>query len=206
MTEQLHGALLEHQAAFGVELSEDALGRFATYYDFLISRNDLLHLVAPCSAEEFAIRHILESVFIAKIIQSKGKVADVGSGGGLPGIPLAIFRKDLELILIESKAKKAEFLRQAADECGIGRRIRVVNKQFAEATLPPKYVVTSRALDKFPKVVLKLIGWAKGRRMILFGGPSLEEALRAAKVRFKKTLIPMSEQRFVFQVGGSIEH
>ena len=201
MSDELKAALLEHQAAFGVELSEDALGRFDSYYDFLISRNDLLHLVAPCSAEEFAVRHILESVFIAKILPAKAKVADVGSGGGLPGIPLAIFRKDVEVILIESKAKKAEFLEAASGECGIGRRVRVVNKQFAETALPPKCVVTSRALDKFSDALPRLVKWAGNRKLILFGGPSLEEALRTGKARFKRTLIPMSEQRFVFELG-----
>lgn len=200
MTDQLRAALLEHQAAFGVELPVEALGRFATYYEFLVSRNDLLHLVGPCSAEEFAVRHILESVFIAGSLPKGAKVVDVGSGGGLPGIPLAIFRKDLEVILIESKAKKAEFLQQAADECGIGRRVRVVNKQFAEAEIPPKCVVTARALDKFPKIVPKLVKWASGRKMILFGGPSLEEALAANGIRNERTLIPMSEQRFVFEI------
>lgn len=202
MSDELQAALLEHQAAFGVELTEETLAAFDAYHEILLSRNELLHLVAPCSAEEFAVRHLLESLFVANLIPEGSKVTDVGSGGGLPGIPLAIFRKDLCLNLIESKAKKAEFLQKAAEECGIADRIRVINSQFSEAAAPKEGIVTARALDRFPRVFPKLVKWAEGRRLILFGGPSLEEALSANGIRYERTLIPMSEQRFVFEIGN----
>ncbi|HUF02619.1 MAG TPA: RsmG family class I SAM-dependent methyltransferase [Aridibacter sp.] len=200
MTDEFQAALLEHQEAFGVENSEDASGRFSSYFQLLRSRNDLLHLVAPCSAEEFAVRHILESIFIETFLPIGATVVDVGSGAGLPGIPLAIFREDLNVILIESKAKKAAFLEQAAEKCGIGRRVRIINKQFGEAEVPPKCVITARALDRFPKVLPRLSKWAFGRKMILFGGPSLEDALVDLGLKYERTLIPKSEQRFVFKV------
>ncbi len=204
MKEEFLKAVEAHREEFGVSFGGEALEVLGNYYEFLISRNDVLHLVAPCSPEEFAVRHILESLFISNLIPNGVPVADVGSGGGLPGIPLAIARDDIRVILIESKAKKASFLDDAIKECGVDSRVKVINRQFDESRLPANCVVIARALDKFPVRLPRLVKWAGKRMMILFGGPGLEDALAANRTRFKKVLIPRSEQRFVFVVGAPI--
>lgn len=201
MTQEFLSAIDANKQEFGVEISPRTSEGLSAYYSFLIPRNELLHLVGPCSPEEFAIRHVLESLYVASRLPKAATIVDVGSGGGLPGIPLAIHREDLNVILIESKEKKAEFLKEAVDNLAIGERVKVVNKQFAEALVPKHSIVTARALDKFPKILPKLVKWAGGKKMILFGGPALEEALAANGIAFEKTLIPMSEQRFVFEIG-----
>ncbi len=201
MIEDLTTALKTHQAKFDVSISDACAGSLAQYYDYLQSRNEHLHLVAPCSVEEFAVRHILEPLFVAGKLPPKSVVADVGAGAGLPGIPLALFREDLRVILIESKGKKAQFLSDAVRELGIAARATVANSQFEEASVPSRAIITARALDKFALRLPRLIRWAGKRRLILFGGPGLEEALTLAARKFMKTRTPMSEQRFVFDVG-----
>jgi 16S rRNA (guanine(527)-N(7))-methyltransferase RsmG len=200
MNEEFLQAVDAHREEFGVEIGTDALASIARYYEFLLSRNDLVHLVAPCSPSEFAVRHVLESLFISGLVSKRACVADVGSGGGLPGIPLAIQRKDIRVFLIESKVRKSDFLVEAAAECGIADRVTVINKQFEEAGVPMNCVVTARALDKFSSKLPKLLKWSGKRKIVLFGGPGLEAALVSGKQRFKKTLIPMSEQRYVFEM------
>jgi 16S rRNA (guanine527-N7)-methyltransferase len=202
MNTEFLNAISAHAGTFGLEVSGAQADRLAAYYKSLLEHNPVLHLVGPCTAEEFAVRHVLESLFISDLIPKGSVLADVGSGGGLPGIPLSIFRDDLKLVLIESKEKKAVFLEEAAKTCGVSGRVRVMARQFAEAKAPKGSVITARALDKFTTVLPKFLKWASGHKMILFGGPSLEEALAAAGMKFVKTLIPMSEQRFVFEVGS----
>ena len=200
MKTEFLNAISAHSGEFGLEITDEKAERLGDYYAFLLGQNPVLHLVAPCEPEEFAVRHILESLYVSALIPKSATVADAGSGGGLPGVPLAIGREDLKVILIESKEKKAAFLKEVVERCGISDRVRVIGRQFSETTLPKGTLITARALDKFTKILPKLLKWASGRRMILFGGPSLEEALVDADVKFQKKLIPTSEQRFVFEV------
>ena len=102
-------AIKTHQAAFGLKLSDQIIDRLADYYDSVQEHNPLLHLVGPCSPEEFAIRHILESLTLLEHLPNTAKFADVGAGAGLPSIPCLLVREDLTSVLIESKEKKTKF-------------------------------------------------------------------------------------------------
>ena len=93
-----------------MELSASSVERLADYYELVQEHNPLLHLVAPCPPEEFAVRHILESLTLLEYLPTGAKFADVGAGAGLPSIPCLLVRDDLRSVLIESKEKKARFL------------------------------------------------------------------------------------------------
>src|SRR4051794_7164847 len=121
-----------HQSSFGLDLPNDAVERIADYYDLVLEHNPLLHLVGPCSPEEFAIRHILESLMLLKHLPDQARFADVGTGAGLPSIPCLLVREDLNATLIESKLKKAQFLNEALKALGLTARAAVFNRQFEE--------------------------------------------------------------------------
>src|SRR2546421_6694537 len=106
-------ALSENARDFGLELKDSAIARLQSYYELLLKWNDRLHLVAPCSPEEFATRHVLESLLLLRHLPQNARVVDVGSGAGLPIIPCLIMRLDLRATLIESSPRKAVFLREA---------------------------------------------------------------------------------------------
>src|SRR6185369_9395637 len=137
--------LLANMRAFGVELSPDAVARLGTYYSLLTRWNDRLHLVAPCSPEEFATRHVLESLILLEHLPHGAKIADIGSGAGLPIIPCLIVRDDLEATLIESSQKKAVFLREAL--ASVDRKAAIIARRFEDIEAPPVQFVTCRALD-----------------------------------------------------------
>lgn len=186
-------ALTGNMRAFDVELSPDALARLGTFYSLLTRWNERLHLVAPCSPEEFATRHVLESLLLLKYLPPAAKIADIGSGGGLPIIPCLTVRDDLEATLIESSQKKTVFLREAL--AAVERRAMIVARRFEDVEAPDVHFVTSRALDQFIRQIPALKAWApKGSTLLLFGGEELKKKFPDADA----WLIPGSERRYLF--------
>lgn len=191
-------AIRSNQVAFGLELPDERLERLADYYELVQQHNPILHLVAPCSADEFAVRHVLESLTLLEFLPEKARFADVGAGAGLPSIPCLIALDDLRAALIESKEKKVGFLQKVLANCQLLERADIINRQFAEIQKPDVSYVTCRALDRFTQNLPRLLKWSGDCTLLFFGGPSLREALTKNGVRFVEKLMPMSEQRFLF--------
>ena len=191
-------ALKQQMGCYGLELSSDVLERLSSYYELLLAWNDRLHLVAPCSPEEFANRHILESLILVSHLPHGAKVADVGSGAGLPILPCLIARPDLTATLIESSQRKAIFLHEALNKTDTAHLATIIPRAFEEITAPAVDFVTCRALDRFVQKLSGLIGWAPvNSSLLLFGGEGLIDQLQHAGVRFTKLLIPYSDKRFL---------
>lgn len=200
MRTDLIKALTEHQETFGLKLSDSAVARLVDYYELVQKHNGLLHLVAPSSAEEFAVRHILESLTLLEYLPENSKFADVGTGAGLPGIPCLLVRHDLHGYLIESKQKKAQFLSEAREKLELKTRMTIINRQFEEVRKPDARIVTCRALDKFTQKLPALLKWSENSYMVFFGGENLRAELRRHGLTFREKLLPLSEKRFLFQI------
>ena len=145
----------------------ERLERLADYFELIQQDNPLLHLVAPCTPEEFAIRHILESLTMAKFMPTGRRFADIGTGAGLPAIPCLLAREDLRATLIESKEKKAAFLSKAAAALDLTSRVEIVNRQFDE--------VRERGLEFVS---------CRGARQICRSAPETSEMDRQAHISF----------------------
>ena len=154
--------------------------------------------VAPCSAEEFAVRHILESLTVLEFLPENARFADVGTGAGIPAIPCLLVRQDLRGVLIESKLKKAGFLRETLQKLNLEDRAEIINRQFEEIEKPGVSYVLCRALDKFTKKLPKLLKWSGRSNLLFFGGNSLRDELEKNGLKFEERLLPMSEKRFLF--------
>ncbi len=187
-------ALKANQSVFDIDLAPEVVSSLSAYYDLLTRWNARLHLVAPCSPEEFATRHVLESLMLLKHLPHDAKIADIGSGAGLPIIPCLIARPDLHATLIESSPKKSVFLREASNQLGLEST--VIAKRFEDIPPPNVSFVTCRALDQFMEKLPEIIQWAPhGSKLLLFGGETLREKLGARTQEFR---IPLSERRFLF--------
>ena len=189
---------LETQAGnYGVGLSPETLDRLVTYYELLIQWNPRLHLVAPTSAGEFATRHVLESLLLLNHLPRDARVADIGTGAGLPIIPCLIGRPDIQAVLIESSRKKAVFLREALNQIGTSARANVLGERFENVESPDVDFVTCRALERFEETVPRLVKWAPDNAVFLFfGGDGLGKALEG--LEFTAQLIPNSTKRFLY--------
>ena len=202
MRDQFIKALKTRQNSFSMSLTDVQIERLANYYDLVREQNEFLNLIAPTTGEEFAVRHVLESLTLLEYLPRETTIADVGTGAGLPSIPCLLVREGLSGMLIESKEKKVKFLTAAVETLGIGDRVTIVNKQFEEADPGDTEYVTCRALDKFTTKLPRLMKWSRPRGLLLFGGNNLAEKLRDLDVKFDQKLMPLSEQRFLFVIKG----
>src|ERR1700741_5504849 len=102
---------------FKLSLSDSQVEQIQQYTKILWTWNDKVNLTAIRDPLEILYRHFCESMFGAAVLPvEKCRLADVGSGGGFPGLPLKIIRPDLEVFLIESNVKKATFLAEVVRE------------------------------------------------------------------------------------------
>lgn len=147
------------------------------YADFLASEGALRGLIGPREGERIWERHIFNSLPVASLIPQGATVIDIGSGAGLPGIPLALARPDISMILIEPLQRRVDFLEQAC--AGLG--ITVLRGRAQDQNIRAR-VVTARAVAPFEK--LKKLSWhlvEKGGVLLAIKGQSAaEEASRVA--------------------------
>jgi len=196
--EQFQKTLQDNAADFGLRLSNDSIEKLNRYYELLLNWNDRLHLVAPCSPQEFATRHVLESIMVINHLSPDARVVDIGSGAGLPVIPCLIARPDVCATLIESSAKKAVFLREALRGANCQSQAQLIVERFQQTATPDADFVTCRALDRFPQVLPILIEWSPPTStLLLFAGESLSNQIKAMLPSAKVEKIPNSERRFL---------
>ena len=199
--EQFTLTLRREMSHYGAELGNEVQQKLRNYYALLSQWNTRLHLVAPCSGDEFARRHALESLLMLSRLPDKARIADVGSGGGLPIIPCLLTRSDLAATLIESSQKKAVFLQEAVNRLEIGDRATIIARRFEETPPPQVKFISSRALEHFTRELGSLIDWSpKGSTLLLYGGNALRDRLDRLGAQFTEDLIPQSEKRFLFVV------
>ena len=194
---QFAKAIEAHVPDFGIELADEQTEVLADYYELLMKWNARLHLVAPCSPEDFAIRHVLESLMLLPHLARGATVVDVGSGGGLPIIPCLLVRQDLRATLIESSQRKSVFLREALRAVQPADRARVINARFEEIDLPPSDFLTCRALDRFSQLLPIIQRAQPDTRLLLFAGDELRRQIQSLIPSATAERTPLSQKRFL---------
>ncbi|HEY5979041.1 MAG TPA: 16S rRNA (guanine(527)-N(7))-methyltransferase RsmG [Microlunatus sp.] len=130
----------------------DAFESICRYRDLLISRGIDWGLLGPREVDRIWSRHILNSAAVAELIPESATVADVGSGAGLPGIPVALLRPDLTVDLIEPLLRRSTFLTHSVDDLGITARV-TVRRDRAERVHQTYQAVLSRALAPLDRLI-----------------------------------------------------
>jgi 16S rRNA (guanine527-N7)-methyltransferase len=167
------------QAAATVFGSE--LGRAQRYAEILAGAGVERGLLGPREVDRVWDRHILNSAAIAELLDPGERIADIGSGAGLPGIALALARPDLRLTLIEPLLRRSEFLREVVDDLGLEIAIvrgraedRSVRQQVGEMDAVVSRAVA--ALDKLTKWSVPLL--RPDGRMVAIKGERAEEEIQ----------------------------
>ena len=194
---------------FKLTLNNQQVEQIQQYTNILWIWNDKVNLTAIRDPLEILYRHFCESMFGSTLLPVENcRLADVGSGGGFPGLPLKIIRPDLQIFLVESNVKKATFLAEVVRELGL-RDARVLVSRFEELgeELAPLDVVCSRALGNFAN----FLTWAGSPQvaasqvLLWLGGRDLDEVCaRPSWTWSEPVAIPKSLQRFLL-LGNRIE-
>lgn len=123
---------LERRLAGIVDLTSAQVGTLEGHYQLLLRWNRVMNLTSIDRMEEAVERHYCESLFLgAHLPPGRWRIADIGSGAGFPGFPVAVLRPDCSVTLIESHQRKAVFLREASRSIG---NIAVLSKRAEDVT------------------------------------------------------------------------
>ncbi|MCV7238265.1 16S rRNA (guanine(527)-N(7))-methyltransferase [Mycolicibacterium celeriflavum] len=159
----------------------DRLPRAQLYAEILAGAGVERGLIGPREVDRLWDRHILNSAAVSELIVDGCRVADIGSGAGLPGIPLALARPEVHVTLIEPLLRRSEFLREVVDELGVG--VTVVRGRAEESAVRKQVgetdVVVSRAvasLDKLTRWSMPLLHI--DGHMLAMKGERAEEEIR----------------------------
>jgi 16S rRNA (guanine527-N7)-methyltransferase len=138
------GEITRELPRFGLSLDKPRLLVLSRYLAELDLWRRRTNLTGPMSAEEL-VPHALESIFGEKLISDGARLLDIGSGAGLPGLPLAIVRADLSVTLLEPRGKRAAFLRHAVRAIPV-RNAQVLEERVEKMAVASYDVATVRAL------------------------------------------------------------
>ena len=186
---------------YGTKATVAQCEQIRTYIAVLLKWNTVISLTSVTKEAEILRYHFGESVFAASVVPNlNGRLADVGAGAGFPGLPLRIVCEDLELLLIESNAKKCAFLNEVVRQLDL-TGVQVVHSRYEDAAhLGRVDVVASRALGSYRE----LLTWtssvlAPGGSLVLWLGEDDATAV-ASRGQFlwqPKILIPGSKRRYL---------
>ena len=176
--------LQEGARALGLALQDDASEKLERYADRLLAWNRKVNLTAITDPEELAEKHLLDSLSLLPEVKGATTLLDVGSGAGLPGIPLAIALPCLDVTCCESVAKKVAFVKAVAAELGLrvrGVAARAGGEPEIEG-LPRAEVVVSRALadpERWLPLAARYLA-PGGKVLVTLGRETDEAGLRRA--------------------------
>jgi 16S rRNA (guanine527-N7)-methyltransferase len=135
-----------------LDLSPALAPRLLDYLALLDRWNHTYNLTAIRDVREMLTKHLLDSLAMARFVEDE-KLADLGTGPGLPGIPLAIAKPELRVALVESNGKKARFLREAVRMLQLGNA-RVLESRAESVDEPGNFqLLTARALDRLAGII-----------------------------------------------------
>lgn len=176
--------------------------RLVKYYELVLKWNPRLHLTTLAGPEEFFHRHIFESVFAeAFILPSVEEVWDLGTGLGIPGIPLSIIRAELAVKLVESRRNKVIFLEEVVSSLKL-TNAGVIGARIESLDNPPeKSCLIARAVEQMEGIVSEMVVLGENcRQMLVLGSEELGLSLQAqvdGRFRVELKPIPGSDHRFV---------
>jgi 16S rRNA (guanine527-N7)-methyltransferase len=168
-------------------LTDEQHQRLSKYLDLLLEANQRMNLTRIVDRESAQVRHVGDALTLLKFIPADARrVADVGSGGGVPGLPLAVVLQDLHFVLFESTKKKAEFLQEAASELRLAN-VRVCDERAEDAGREKEFresfdVAVARAagtMNWLAEWCLPLV--RKGGVLLAMKGPKAAEELPLAE-------------------------
>ena len=181
--EEFKSKLEEYLRVARIDVNEEQCEKLYRYMIILKEWNEKINLTAIVGEEEILLKHFVDSLIIEEEIPENGKIIDIGTGAGFPGIPLKILREDLDITLIDSLNKRVKFLEEVISKLKL-KEIRAIHtraEDFAqEADEREVYDVSvSRAVANMSTLLEYMLPFVKiGGISICMKGSNVEEELK----------------------------
>jgi 16S rRNA (guanine527-N7)-methyltransferase len=193
--------IVEDEPAYAAALFGDRIDVARAFTADLAEHGEPLGLIGPLEVERLWSRHVVNCALVAPLLRP-GRVGDVGSGAGLPGLVLAIARPDVELVLIEPMERRTDWLTAESDRLGLDNV--TVLRRRAEDIHPDPLLdqVTARAVSALSKLVPLCAPLVKpGGELLFMKGARVDDEIAAAEKAFRKARVRNPE---VLVLGGGI--
>lgn len=179
-------------------LTDKQINQFVRYYELLMEKNKVMNLTAITEFCDVVSKHFIDSLMICKVTEPKGKLIDIGTGAGFPGIPLKIVYPDLKMVLLDSLNKRVQFLNEVIRELGLNDidAIHGRAEDFARNELYREQsdICVSRAVANLSSLAEYCIPFLKkGGFFAAYKSGNIQEELEAAK-------------KAIYILGGKLEN
>jgi len=182
------GLITDWAGQNGISITATQLNLLDKHQAKVLETNKYMNLTAITCPQEFAVKHIIDSLTLLPYIATGTRLADIGTGAGFPGLVFAIMRPGLHVTLIDSLRKRVFFLQEVIDELGLDNVQAVHSRAEDMARQGITFdICTARAvasMDKLAKWVLPIT--APGGTFLAMKGPTVEEELENAKPTIAK--------------------
>jgi 16S rRNA (guanine527-N7)-methyltransferase len=169
-----------------VELTGEMPGKLSGYLDLLLEANEKMNLTRITDRAAAEVGHVGDSLTVLPFLDDARRLADIGSGGGLPGVPIAIVRPDLAVTLIDATQKKAAFLVEVARKLELPN-VQVIAQRTEQLRGHQYDVVVTRALAAMEQLVKWCLPLVRpGGKLLAMKGPKVHDELPGAKNAIKR--------------------
>ncbi len=180
----------------GIHLSQNQLRQLWAYHSLLRERNADLNLTRVHNFANMVLKLYADSMLPADLLELPSPLLDLGTGPGMPGIPLKIYRPSLEIILAESRSKRVGFLREAIARLSLPG-LSVEPGRITERFETPVAGVITRAVETIEKTLERVTGClATDGLVILMKGPHCDDEIARAQNRFSGTFTQLSDRPY----------
>lgn len=194
-------AAADLEQVFGPALP--ALRRFRA---MLAEQGEVRGVIGPRERERLWSRHLVNSAAAARFLPGSGRVVDVGSGAGFPGVVLASMRPDLQFDLVDSMQRRCAWLTDVVSRVGLDNA-RVVHARAEEMGSGPYAAVTARAVARLEKLVALVRGlMGPGSRLVALKGRRADEEVSAARKALRRARLSARVELVASPLGGEPAH
>ncbi len=188
-----------------IDINDEVIKMFFDYMNGIISWNDKINVTAIIEPKEFIVKHFVDSITINEIINNEGKLLDVGTGAGFPGIPIKLLNNKLSVTLIDSVNKKLNVIRDVTKDMNIDN-LEIIHSRAEDLARDNNYrekydYVTTRAVSNLSTILEYMVPFLKVNGIaICMKGPNYKEEIDDSTNTFKVLGIRLKEvKKYVFE-------